>query len=256
MPAELELKLKKRAKKLHLNPEHTGAYVYGTLRKTGWKPKRQRVNESLESIPAPIAKRIIEKTHKTIEKIEELWEKSSEIVSTQFDPSDRQFYPMMIYLTERMAGIRESNFKTFAEYMKFDTLLEQEVTQIFAGYSIAPSIESKDNILLVKQDQLFANILRAGLVAKQLVQEDEKTLHLELSESTSLTEPQVKELLANEIIEFVEEGKEKNKTPDFSLFFDVKKFKDDITNTKFTIKALKNFKFAVCTTNFNRIQTN
>ena len=42
MPKALERKLKKEAKKKGLSKKKTGAYVYGTLRKTGWKPKREK----------------------------------------------------------------------------------------------------------------------------------------------------------------------------------------------------------------------
>ena len=42
MPKKLEEKLKKEAKKKHLSEERADAYVYGTLRNTGWKPKRER----------------------------------------------------------------------------------------------------------------------------------------------------------------------------------------------------------------------
>ena len=38
MPEALERELKKRAKKKGLNKEHMAVYVYGTMRKTGWKP--------------------------------------------------------------------------------------------------------------------------------------------------------------------------------------------------------------------------
>lgn len=38
MPKELEQKLKKKAKKMGLGKERANAYVYGGLRKTGWKP--------------------------------------------------------------------------------------------------------------------------------------------------------------------------------------------------------------------------
>ena len=38
MPKALERKLKKQAKKMGLSKERVGAYVYGTLRKTGWRP--------------------------------------------------------------------------------------------------------------------------------------------------------------------------------------------------------------------------
>ena len=40
MPKALEKKLKKQAKKRGLGKERTNAYVYGTLRKTGWTPRR------------------------------------------------------------------------------------------------------------------------------------------------------------------------------------------------------------------------
>lgn len=42
MPKALEGKLKRQAKQKGLWKKRTGAYVYGTLRKTGWKPKRKK----------------------------------------------------------------------------------------------------------------------------------------------------------------------------------------------------------------------
>jgi hypothetical protein len=41
MPKELERKLRSRAKALGLKGERKDAYVYGTMRKLGWKPKRR-----------------------------------------------------------------------------------------------------------------------------------------------------------------------------------------------------------------------
>ena len=41
MPKELERKLKAKAGKMFpKNKERQDKYVYGTLRKTGWKPKK------------------------------------------------------------------------------------------------------------------------------------------------------------------------------------------------------------------------
>ena len=42
MPKKLEMALKRKAKKMGLSKKRTGAYVYGTLRKTGWKPSRKK----------------------------------------------------------------------------------------------------------------------------------------------------------------------------------------------------------------------
>lgn len=42
MPKALEEKLKKEAQKKGLKGKSLGAYVYGTLRKTGWKPKGEK----------------------------------------------------------------------------------------------------------------------------------------------------------------------------------------------------------------------
>ena len=42
MPKELELKLKRQVSKRNWSKERKNAYVYGTLRKTGWTPSRER----------------------------------------------------------------------------------------------------------------------------------------------------------------------------------------------------------------------
>ncbi len=42
MPKALEQQLKKEAAKKGLKGERKDAYVYGTLRKTGWKPSREK----------------------------------------------------------------------------------------------------------------------------------------------------------------------------------------------------------------------
>lgn len=42
MPRKLEKRLRKKAKKKGLKGERADAYVYGTLRKTGWKPDREK----------------------------------------------------------------------------------------------------------------------------------------------------------------------------------------------------------------------
>lgn len=40
MPKKLEKQLKKQARSRGFGKERADAYVYGTLRKTGWKPKK------------------------------------------------------------------------------------------------------------------------------------------------------------------------------------------------------------------------
>ena len=41
MPKKLEAELKREAAKKGLSGDRKDAYVYGTLRSTGWKPKRE-----------------------------------------------------------------------------------------------------------------------------------------------------------------------------------------------------------------------
>lgn len=41
MPKALEHKLKLEASKKHLTGKRAAAYIYGTLRKTGWKPGKR-----------------------------------------------------------------------------------------------------------------------------------------------------------------------------------------------------------------------
>lgn len=45
MPVKLERELKQQAKHKGLKGEHKDAYVYGTLRKTGWKPTREKASK-------------------------------------------------------------------------------------------------------------------------------------------------------------------------------------------------------------------
>lgn len=42
MPKKLERALKRSAKKKGLKGRRKDAYVYGTMRKTGWKPKKRK----------------------------------------------------------------------------------------------------------------------------------------------------------------------------------------------------------------------
>lgn len=42
MPVKLEKLLKTLAVKKGLKGKRAAAYIYGTLRKTGWKPKREK----------------------------------------------------------------------------------------------------------------------------------------------------------------------------------------------------------------------
>ncbi|HZX14700.1 MAG TPA: hypothetical protein VFF49_09935 [Thermodesulfobacteriota bacterium] len=42
MPKALERKLKAQAKKKGFKGERAAKYIYGTLRKTGWKPSHQK----------------------------------------------------------------------------------------------------------------------------------------------------------------------------------------------------------------------
>jgi hypothetical protein len=46
MPKKLEEQLKRRGKKLGLTGDRLNAYIYGTLRKTGWEPKRKRKHKN------------------------------------------------------------------------------------------------------------------------------------------------------------------------------------------------------------------
>jgi hypothetical protein len=42
MPKKLEEDLKRKARSLGMSGERADKYVYGTLRKTGWKPEREK----------------------------------------------------------------------------------------------------------------------------------------------------------------------------------------------------------------------
>lgn len=44
MPQAIEEKLKRRARRKGLKGKRRNAYVYGTMRESGWKPKKERRN--------------------------------------------------------------------------------------------------------------------------------------------------------------------------------------------------------------------
>jgi len=48
MPKLMEKKLKEEAKKKGLTGKREDAYVYGTMRKTGWKPSTQKAHKALK----------------------------------------------------------------------------------------------------------------------------------------------------------------------------------------------------------------
>lgn len=45
MPRRLEQQLKREAKKRHYSKQRTQRFVYGTLRKTGWTPKKRKITK-------------------------------------------------------------------------------------------------------------------------------------------------------------------------------------------------------------------
>ena len=51
MPKELEERLEKQARKKHMKGKGKNAYVYGTLRRSGWRPGREMDNSSRGSTP-------------------------------------------------------------------------------------------------------------------------------------------------------------------------------------------------------------
>ena len=51
MPKAMEKQLKKAAKKKGLKGKRARAYIYGTMRKAGWRPKREkRKSEQREDV--------------------------------------------------------------------------------------------------------------------------------------------------------------------------------------------------------------
>lgn len=57
MPAELERRLKKQAQKKDI--QNPGAYVYGTLRKTGWKPSKENSKHETKTSTSSSGKKTI-----------------------------------------------------------------------------------------------------------------------------------------------------------------------------------------------------
>lgn len=52
MPKELEKKLAREAKKKGLKGKHADAYIYGTMRETGWTPDQEKKPGGMGAGPA------------------------------------------------------------------------------------------------------------------------------------------------------------------------------------------------------------
>lgn len=52
MPKELHDKLARQAKSQGLTGDRKDAYVYGTMRKTGWEPEREKKRKSKATVKA------------------------------------------------------------------------------------------------------------------------------------------------------------------------------------------------------------
>jgi len=48
MPKEMEEALMREAEKKGLTGERKNAFVYGTMRKHGWEPKKQKVHSTIQ----------------------------------------------------------------------------------------------------------------------------------------------------------------------------------------------------------------
>lgn len=48
MPIKMEKALKKSAKKKGLKGKRAKAYIYGAMRKSGWKPKREKTKGGMD----------------------------------------------------------------------------------------------------------------------------------------------------------------------------------------------------------------
>lgn len=56
MPKEMEEALKKEAAKKGLSKERAGAFIYGTMRKTGWTPSAQKKKSIKKKLTSHIKK--------------------------------------------------------------------------------------------------------------------------------------------------------------------------------------------------------
>ena len=56
MPEKMERDLKAKARSKDLSGKRANAYVYGTMRKTGWKPDREKIAKSRQGMMDAYAK--------------------------------------------------------------------------------------------------------------------------------------------------------------------------------------------------------
>lgn len=88
-------------------------------------------------MPAPALKSLAVKSHTKMGRAEHLWNKAKEIVSKEygFKHSDPHFWALVMGITKRMMGLRESDKITFKSFISEDMTSSEYVDHVVANYN-------------------------------------------------------------------------------------------------------------------------
>jgi len=69
-------------------------------------------------MPSNIVKSFADKTGKSIEEVESLWQKAKEIASEKFEEDDDRFYPMVTGILKKMLNLKESFEEKMVRFLR------------------------------------------------------------------------------------------------------------------------------------------
>jgi hypothetical protein len=206
------------------------------------------MNKLLES--EGFIKNLAKKQHLSVEKVEKFWKKAKEIASEKFNKTDKPYWPFVNYLTKRLSGITESSQRNFKSYFILEQAIDDTLKEVGNEFHLDASIEVVDNILNVNQGKFISNISRIGFVIKNIIQQKDNELLLQLETSF----PAHLEPVIEAIVKEIKQTGIDEKSVDFSKIISLEPIKDDQTTTQYTLKTNKNYKFIVVCTLRNTVK--
>lgn len=64
----------------------------------------------IESMPTPFLKKLAEKHHISLSKVEGIWDKAKSIVSKKYNQSSGSYWPLVVSITKKLVGESKSSY--------------------------------------------------------------------------------------------------------------------------------------------------
>lgn len=120
-------------------------------------------------MPSNVVKSISDKTNKSINEIEKLWEKAKEITAKKLSKNDQFFWATVSTITKRLAGLKESlDLSNLADFIIFEDESIEILDDVEKMTHLSTSLALIDSIIFVDSLKLIAALQKIGLNVKTI----------------------------------------------------------------------------------------